>query len=75
MAVIQRTVFRMQLSILQSLPHNTRLTRTIAIEIAQLYLVQGQLRLAAEICDEICVDRCLMLSIPAGTPKPVLLSS
>ena len=38
---------------IQNLPTEVRLRRSIAIEIAQFYLVQGQLRLAAEICHQV----------------------
>ncbi|KAI0099040.1 CHAT domain-containing protein [Nemania sp. FL0031] len=34
------------------LPHNIRTLKKIAIEIAQLYLVQGQYHLAAQTCDD-----------------------
>jgi CHAT domain-containing protein len=37
---------------IQNLSSEIRRRRSIAIEIIQLYLVQGQLRVAAEICDE-----------------------
>jgi len=37
---------------IQDLPLDIRRRRSIAIEIIQLYLVQGQLRVAAEICDK-----------------------
>lgn len=40
-------------SFIQSLPTEVRLRRSIAVESAELYLVQGQLKLAAEVCHRV----------------------
>ncbi|GFP58628.1 hypothetical protein TASIC1_0010043900 [Trichoderma asperellum] len=39
--------------LIEDLPKNFRCSRVVAIEAAQLYLVQGQFRLAAETCDNV----------------------
>lgn len=39
--------------LIEDLPKNFRCSRVVAIEAAQLYLAQGQFRLAAETCDNV----------------------